>query len=458
MTEPANRRRPAGKSNVAASAGLSSEEEDRTVTASTDRSAEEDRSDDEDEDWVDPATVKKPRPMPSAKVKRPLPSAKKFQVGAYGQTDAMPQLRKTLRSLLTTPQYAYAVANRTSLYQVLEAVDSYVKAQSPGAETTALSAIWQTTAAYLGGHNKPSVSRSEYRRIEAVQEIRDRAQVFISQHLADRAYRDDVAGEDKAKNPFQFHIQTQGVMADTPLRTLENTPASYAEAKQHLTAAVNKFGLTQGELRAIRTYTADNYKYINPAISNYTAGLESHIAPKDKDGNGPAAKPEDIKTARLEGAAHAAMAMKGLRKLPPYTGVAYRGFLLNLDRFKKLFPAQGAGSNDILQGTSKGLDVPAGFLYRGGSAPIEVWMEVHYSGRGAGRDVQHLSTLPHELEVLMLPGAKYDVVSIEKVSYDGSYKKFSRAPLNGEKVSDAPRTEKGKSVKAAYYVVVNEAG
>jgi hypothetical protein len=203
--------------------------------------------------------------------------------------------------------------------------------------------------------------------------------------------------------------------------------------------------LTEAELEAIRAYSADDYKYINPVVANSagwllgqkgkdqlektTSMLEDvsedflhHVrtrakkAKKDKKEHGtvPATAIEGRARPVVEEAGlHAGVALQGLQKLPAFTKVAYRGERITPEQFKqkyaigKIFPFNSFGSS------SWDFDVAANYSHglSGDNPPtkkqtVAVFQEISNSG---GRDISELSLVPSEAEVLILPGSKFVV-------------------------------------------------
>ena len=70
-------------------------------------------------------------------------------------------------------------------------------------------------------------------------------------------------------------------------------------------AAARKYGLNEAEILALRTYTAEDYTYINPATANAPGWLLSQ---------NPAVT--DPKNLAAEGSLHAGVMMEALSKLP----------------------------------------------------------------------------------------------------------------------------------------------
>jgi hypothetical protein len=302
---------------------------------------------------------------------------------------------------------------------------------------------------YLHGHRK-STDQDVRARVRLVEDVDQLAQVHILRAYADMKYALDVQG--KGQHSFLHHTETEQVLLKTAnyaAKTVgKEKQTKYDEGARALTM---QHGLSQGELIAIRTYTAENYKYMNPAMTNFDSGLEKHN--REITGSGPETMmaPAAKKQLKLEGTAHVGMAVKGLAKLPPWTeGSTYRGDNVDLARMQKLYTLGKIAANEMLLSTSKGPGTARKFLRTSGNGPIKLMVEVDMTGGTGGRDVTRISTNTNEQEVILMPGAKYKTVSIEE--YDVVTEE--RTPLT-RRPDGRPGAD---GTVPAYYVVVKQIG
>ena len=126
-------------------------------------------------------------------------------------------------------------------------------------------------------------------------------------------------------------------MSPTPLKTQKQTDQTHTGAKalgkgkttgkvegadSASLGAARKYGLNEAEILALRTYTAKDYTYINPATANAPGWMLS---------NNPGAT--DPKNLFAEGSLHAGVMMEALSKLPVKKGTTYRGARMTQEDF-----------------------------------------------------------------------------------------------------------------------------
>jgi hypothetical protein len=115
----------------------------------------------------------------------------------------------------------------------------------------------------------------------------------------------------------------------------------FNEAK--LKAFMERFGLEEAEVLAIRMYTANDCKYINPAVANQKDHPERQLMGEDGkpvDWMDSAQKPGSAnkrKELYEEGALHAGVIMEAFKKLPRREGTVYRGARMNEATFNSKF-------------------------------------------------------------------------------------------------------------------------
>jgi hypothetical protein len=170
--------------------------------------------------------------------------------------------------------------------------------------------------------------------------------------------------------------------------------------------AIMTHGLTEAEVLAIKTYTADDYKYINPATANDAKWMASRNPGKDE------------KTLRQEGGLHAAVMAAGMDKLEAKSGTVYRGERMTAERFGMVELAKDAGRPyEFKTVTSLSVDrSKADQFSQGGSGvpaneTIAVIWEIDVA---TARDISILSVEGKgEGEWTLPPGTKCAVTAIE---------------------------------------------
>ncbi len=374
----------------------------------------------------------------------------------YGQTRSLTQMADVLIASLSAEELKHAYLKKTTLYRLIESLWDLEGAQHPSQHGPILAAIRKGATHYQSKHRgskDPGVrSRtgmmSDIEQLAEVQQIRAAAELEYVRGVTEsaagpapagpvaapkRGGLDRLLGRKKqaaAPGPAArfHHLQQAGgsVMAGTwaaapsaaELAGAKPTEIEmeYGSGKQRQAALGAR--LSQAETMAIYAYTAQNYKHMNAAVSGWDQGLDHEL--------GAAATPQSRQEIRLEGTAHAALALQGMTKLPAWNGTTFRGENLDLARMKKLYSLGATAANVAFMSTSKNLATAKSFA-AGAAGPVRVILELEMAGTGA-RDLSTLSAVRSEAEIMLLPGARYTTVSID--SYDA--KNDKRTPLRGQ--------------------------
>jgi hypothetical protein len=179
-----------------------------------------------------------------------------------------------------------------------------------------------------------------------------------------------------------------------------------------------ELGLTVPEVAAIKIFTGEDYKYINPTTANDPAWLEGQ-----KKTHG---LPGTNASYFEEGTLHAGVAMQGLAKFAPYNKPVYRG---------ASFPKAGVKldvdqliSFNSFASASKLRSKAEEFAYtssrpslvetKAGAAPRDVGI-IYELYRPNGRDVAAFSLAAQEEEVVLLPGSRFRIDSVQPISAPG---------------------------------------
>jgi len=182
-------------------------------------------------------------------------------------------------------------------------------------------------------------------------------------------------------------------------------------------ALVQKYGLTGAEILAIRTYTAADYEYINPATANSQSWMEGQNAAKDKDGKALPMTAADLKTLREEGSLHAGVAIMGLNKLPKMAGTVYRGARMTETEFAERYPA--TVTFNAFTSTSRVRGAAEKFANGQGAAmqpkPEQTVYVLGIFETTNARNIKDLSLFASEDEWLLLPGATFIRKKVEEI-------------------------------------------
>jgi len=185
-------------------------------------------------------------------------------------------------------------------------------------------------------------------------------------------------------------------------------------------------GLTEGEVLAIRAYTASNYKYINPAIANQKDRKDKNkdwmdtqnLDPSKVDLylKGSASDAGSKKGLYEEGALHAGMIMEAFKKLPPTKASLYRGSRMNPADFEKAYAVGKEITYEAFVSQTTDPGVARKFANGEGDFPppvdatTSVFVEASVTD---ARNVMALSIYSDEKELLVPPGTTLRVEKIE---------------------------------------------
>jgi hypothetical protein len=282
-------------------------------------------------------------------------------------------------------------------------------------------------------------------------------EAFIGAHGdrgAERAQVEDIYAEAKrdwgvaeAKKAYETQMKEEDSAQHNPGNQFG---PKHREAKEKnaildpvkVKAFAKKYGLAEAEVIAIRTYTAADYKYINPAVANQKdhperqklgadgkpiAWMDAQHRPDPSKAKDPVEKKqlekalEEYEATRKkslmeEGALHAGMVMEAFKKLPKKSGTLYRGARMNLQRFNseysvgKQIPVEAFISQSVSKDVARGFADGGGNVKLAADATISVFVEVDVHD---ARDISEMSIYgADEAEWLLPPGGKLVVDTI----------------------------------------------
>jgi hypothetical protein len=296
---------------------------------------------------------------------------------------------------------------------------------------------------YIQAHGAETSARAK-EKLAAVDKMRDDANLEFrdwGRRQAEAQYLQDAYGGAKKqqmeedtgqelpvrKGDTRLVRQTEGVRKTAIPQTEslakrekpDRPPALWDETLK----LVKQYGLTEGEILAVKVYTASDYKYMNPATANsdgWMAGQAFEEKPKNY-----ATTDEGIKELRSlmeEGQLHSAMAVSALKKLPLKAGPCYRGRrMTEADFVKKYGDLQKpvvAAAEKLLNLTSVSMnrevaeDFANGRDCKKAEKIVSLMIEIEVK---AARDISKLSLLPWEMECLLMPGASVATDSIVRL-------------------------------------------
>lgn len=260
--------------------------------------------------------------------------------------------------------------------------------------------------AFFERYPGPSKARAE------VEDIHAMALTALSKAQAEQEYALEMRGKAAAHN-MAYLRQAEVVVKD--VKDIKPIP------KEEL--ANPHEPLNEGELLAIRAYTADNYRDINPNVQNNRDWADATGKPvrekfeDDASFQAALAEYEDKgrKGRREEGVVHAGVLMEACKKLKPKKGKIYRGQRMTEARFASEFREGQVLPNTTFSSSTLSESVARGFA--GGSSrhprdeTVSVVCEIEVS---TARDVQSGSVQgKNEGEWLVLPGTLFKIVKIK---------------------------------------------
>ena len=187
-------------------------------------------------------------------------------------------------------------------------------------------------------------------------------------------------------------------------------------------------GLSKAELLAIRVYTSKDYKYINPILAGNKSWLDAKAQELWQQGWSPISRQLRKKRGTLltkqqkavltqETIEHTKMATKGMKKLPNWTGEAYRGLSLTSKELASQFQENKSISFPAFTSTSLDSGTAQGYITpESGQVGIYVVMQVN-----KGKDIGKISAYRSESEVLLMPGSTFMVNKVTPPSSGKTY-------------------------------------
>ncbi len=299
----------------------------------------------------------------------------------------------------------------STLQRIKLVLKEYSKINDPKVEANMLAFLKSQSELWLAQH-KYTKTKKGRQKTALINEL-------IQSIIAEQASiaRAENYAKDLKDNKFQF-------LTPESKRKIVNDDQS-----NHPAAPIaQKYGLLEGEMRAIRMYAGNEYIYINPIIAKNEAWLNSQI-PKYvgmhndlEDGLPDFFKNKnslydfsDDERMRLneEANTHADVAISGLKKLPNMVKQCFRGLGLSEAEFKAQYEDKVGQTISFPSFTSTSRDIITAKLFAGtnsrqqGRVGILLKMNVKF-----GKDINKISGAG-EAEILLLPNAQFKIDSIE---------------------------------------------
>lgn len=344
---------------------------------------------------------------------------------------------RTRASIKTDLDISNTFTKRNSAQaRMLRAVDAYHAAQGTEDKLAQLAKVRDEAAHWLVKHPKWLLGKSAARRKKFML-LRDEAAAVIQAHISeDEADYLDKLRKDELFAPSEHAGQGMDVLRSARGDTYETEAGRL----------VKKHGLSLAELAAIKVYCGPAYKFINPAlegdvgsINRRLLGFVREIKLANNNSKSAATRIKEAEEARqklvrvrdpiasavAEGELHAVHAMRGLSKLPPFTGKVYAGGALTTEEALGRFKTGEVQVRKSFASTSAQEFTASSFAMDKGDKLAEAYESIpkgerdpkkapfpfllRYSSK-TGRDIKELSVDPGEKEVLFAPGTKLKIV------------------------------------------------
>jgi hypothetical protein len=298
----------------------------------------------------------------------------------------------------------------SSFAKLAKAVAAY---RAAGAEDKldAMHRVEQLAMKWLNKH-AGSADAFDRRRRAAVETVLTEVDAELLAHARERAqgrYMENIENAWGMAKPDPYALQQITGFSQTSVTD---------PLKPEQEARRQELGLTVPEVAAIKIFTGEDYKYINPTTANNPAWLEGQKKAHGLQGTSA--------SYFEEGTLHAGVAMQGLAKFAPYNKPVYRGASfpkasVKLDR-GQLISFNSFASASKLRSKAEEFAYtssrPSLVETKAGAAPRDVGI-LYELRRPNGRDVSAFSLAAQEEEVVLLPGSRFRIESVQPISAPG---------------------------------------
>jgi hypothetical protein len=242
----------------------------------------------------------------------------------------------------TLDQFVGFVTQDT-LYRLRQAVADHENAPAEGWDGR-VAVILGLCDAYLKGDGK---APGNVDKALAVENIKAEALVESGRRKAEAQYLADAYAKNPDKPPSPTPLDKQSALTLSKAHPAAdalahgNTYQGVHGADQVALDLIQRYGLTEAEILAVKVYTAPDYKYINPATANDEVWMAK---PGQEQFKG---KPEnylntdqgraEMRQLLQEGSLHSAMVVAALQKMEQKTGLCFRGERMTPAEFKKSY-------------------------------------------------------------------------------------------------------------------------
>lgn len=341
-----------------------------------------------------------------------------------------------LRNRNTKKTFSQRLGKENTWDKLMRVLDDYSNTQKASEEVALLTTMRGLAVRWLTKYDKAKKSTATDAQIVVIHRLLSAINAELPHAEEEASYMESLMdGLDTGKNTKYGYLTGSGAM-DAPdhAQKLSSGQTGKDKTVGFGTAAlqtVQKYKLTDAEIAAIKIYSAEDYKYINPSMA-----ARGHLAFKNNDNtsikglhgwlnsnlesesqSGTPATPEQRFNAKGEGRTHGRMVMRGLTKLPDFKGSVYRGMTVASGELSSRYQVGQVIDYPNFTSSSKNIAVAEKFITRelqkavsSGDAKSGVLLVVQLK-RG-GKDVSDISLVQNEAEVLWLPGQRIQVTKI----------------------------------------------
>jgi hypothetical protein len=214
---------------------------------------------------------------------------------------------------------------------------------------------------------------------------------------------------EKPEGKFDYMSMSAPMAVDQARELAEGKTTGSSGQTPEALELMQKYDVSDAEMAAIKTYSVDDFKYINPALADNDAWLAAQI-PKVLSIEKKDVSPAGLKKATAEGKRHGAMALTGLKKLPVWSGPTFRGLRRTKAELDKDYVPGTQTTAKPFQSTSLEQSVAERFAKKT-EDDSKVGLVCHLKITN-GRDIAKLSLLGDEKEILLLPGATMTIETV----------------------------------------------
>lgn len=332
------------------------------------------------------------------------------------------------------------------LTKYMGAYDIAVKGNDGQTQVRALGAIEVVATEWLEAHGK-STDKSDVEKARVLTQLVKECDVEITKlhdHLA-AVYENKLVdtnmrlGEDGGTDQRYERRRRSGkkgqgfkyITESATMTPIGTTAPGGTKIHQFgaIRAKLAGLNLTDAELAAIRVYSGGDYRTMNPTVAGSDAWLNKNVGdlterketkfafPETRmDMEAKKGKPDDDQRRKMKVDAmmHVRLAVSGLKKLPDVVDSTYRGLSLPLDQLIVDYKAGRRIVYKPFTSTSTKRDTSSAFAVvnaTGGLVPVLLTLRVN-----KGKDIKDISVSPKEGEVLLMPGAEFQVVEAPKLT------------------------------------------